>query len=49
MTKPKLAESAARNAAQNDVAVRDARIAELQAKLAAADKAPGDGACRCRG
>lgn len=35
----KLAESAARNAAQNDVAARDAQIAELQAKLAAADKA----------
>ena len=35
----KLAESAARNAAQNDLAARDAQIAELQARLAAADKA----------
>ena len=35
----KLAEAAARNAAQNDLAARDAQIAELQAKLAAADKA----------
>ena len=34
----KIAESAARNAAQNDLAARDAQIAEL-AKLAAADKA----------
>ena len=32
----KLAESAARNAAQNDLAARDAQIAELQARLAAA-------------
>lgn len=35
----KLAESAVRNAAQSDLAARDAQIAELQAKLAAADKA----------
>ena len=35
----KLVESAARNAAQNDLAARDAQIAELQARLAAADKA----------
>lgn len=35
----KLAESAARNAAQNDLAARDAQIVELQARLAAADKA----------
>lgn len=32
----KLVESAARNAAQNDLAARDAQIAELQARLAAA-------------
>ena len=35
----KLAEAAARNAAQNDLSARDAQIAELQARLAAADKA----------
>ena len=35
----KLVESAARNAAQNDLSARDAQIAELQARLAAADKA----------
>lgn len=35
----KLAEAAVRNATQNDLAARDAQIAELQAKLAAADKA----------
>ena len=35
----KLVESVARNAAQNDLAARDAQIAELQARLAAADKA----------
>ena len=35
----KLAESAARNAAQNDLAARDAQIAELQARLAAAEMA----------
>lgn len=35
----KLAEASARNAAQNDLAARDAQIAELQAKLSAADKA----------
>ena len=35
----KLAEAAARNAAQNDLSARDAQIAELQAKLSAADKA----------
>ena len=34
----KLAESAARNAAQNDLAARDAQIAELQARLAAAER-----------
>ena len=36
----RLAEAAARNAAQNDLSARDAQIAELQARLAAADKAP---------
>ena len=35
----KLAEAAVRNAAQNDLSARDAQIAELQAKLSAADKA----------
>ena len=44
----KLVESAARNAAQNDLAARDAQIAELQARLAARTR-PGDGACRRRG
>ncbi|MFR7669878.1 MAG: hypothetical protein ACLU0O_03200 [Collinsella sp.] len=42
----KLAESAARNAAQNDLAARDAQIAELQARLAAADKAQERWRCR---
>ena len=35
----RLAEAAARNAAQNDLSARDAQIAELQARIAAADKA----------
>lgn len=35
----KIAEAAVRNATQHDLAVRDAQIAELQAKVAAADKA----------
>ncbi|WP_373575551.1 DUF2130 domain-containing protein [Collinsella aerofaciens] len=35
----KIAEAAVRNATQHDLAARDAQIAELQAKLAAADKA----------
>ena len=35
----KIAEAAVRNATQHDLAARDAQIAELQAKLAAADRA----------
>ena len=42
----KLAEASARNAAQNDLAARDAQIAGIAGKALRGGQGPGDGACR---